>query len=347
MSDLSNRARKILFAAVTEFIATGDPVGSRTLARKYGLDLSAASIRNVLADLEEAGYLHQPHTSAGRIPTDRALRLFIDALVELRSLSPEQQAELSARFTEIYAGASDPLRETGRYLSELSGAAAIVAAPRAELRALAQLRFIPTKPGQLLAVLVFADGSVANRFISADEAINESELTRIHNLLTDVIEGRTLGEIRDLFARRLADERLQIDALRRRAFELGSKATADVTRRSEVVIEGQNRLIDLPEYADVDRLKKLMKALEEREELVDLLDRTLAAGAGEVTVFVGSEAGDLGGGQLSLVAAPYMENGRVAGTVGVLGPTRMDYAKVMPLVDATAAAMTEVRGKVK
>lgn len=347
MGDVSNRARKILFAAVTEFIATGDPVGSRTLARKYGLDLSAASIRNVLADLEEAGYLHQPHTSAGRIPTDRALRLFIDALVELRSLSPEQQAELSARFTEIYTVASDPLRETGRYLSELSGAAAVVAAPRAEIRALSQLRFIPTKPGQLLAVLVFADGSVENRFISIDESINEGELTRIHNLLADVIEGRTLGEIRDLFARRLADERLQIDALRRRAFELGSKATADVTRRSQVVIEGQNRLIDLPEYADVDRLRKLMKALEEREELVDLLDRTLAAGAGEVTVFVGSEAGDLGGGQLSLVAAPYMENGRVAGTVGVLGPTRMDYAKVMPLVDATAAAMSEARGKVK
>ncbi|WP_437927659.1 heat-inducible transcriptional repressor HrcA [Sorangium sp. So ce291] len=347
MGDVSNRARKILFAAVTEFIATGDPVGSRTLARKYGLDLSAASIRNVLADLEEAGYLHQPHTSAGRIPTDRALRMFIDALVELRSLSPEQQAELSARFTEIYTVASDPLRETGRYLSELSGAAAVVAAPRAEIRALAQLRFIPTKPGQLLAVLVFADGSVENRFISIDESINEGELTRIHNLLADVIEGRTLGEIRDLFARRLADERLQIDALRRRAFELGSKATADVTRRSEVVIEGQNRLIDLPEYADVDRLRKLMKALEEREELVDLLERTLAAGAGEVTVFVGSEAGDLGGGQLSLVAAPYMENGRVAGTVGVLGPTRMDYAKVMPLVDATAAAMSEARGKVK
>ncbi|WP_437676431.1 heat-inducible transcriptional repressor HrcA [Sorangium sp. So ce131] len=347
MGDLSNRARKILFAAVTEFIATGDPVGSRTLARKYGLDLSAASIRNVLADLEEAGYLHQPHTSAGRIPTDRALRLFIDALVELRTLSPEQQAELSARFAEIYAVASDPLRETGRYLSELSGAAAVVAAPRAEIRALAQLRFIPTKPGQLLAVLVFADGSVENRFISIDGPIDEGELTRIHNLLTDVIEGRTLGEIRDLFARRLADERLQIDALRRRAFELGSKAMADVTRRSEVVIEGQNRLIDLPEYADVDRLKKLMKALEEREELVDLLDRTLAAGTGEVTVFVGSEAGDLGGGQLSLVAAPYMENGRIAGTVGVLGPTRMDYAKVMPLVDATAAAMSEARGKVK
>lgn len=343
MTDIPHRSRKILFAVVTEFIATGDPVGSRTLARKYGLDLSAASIRNVLADLEESGYLKQPHTSAGRIPTDRALRLFIDTLMEVRALTPEEQVKLNARFTEIYAVANDPLREAGRFLSELSGAAAIVTAPKKELRTLSQLRFIPTRPGQLLAVLVFSDGSVENRFIQIEAPINDSELTRIHNLLADVIEGRSLGEVRDLFARRLADDRVAIDDLRRRAFELGSLAMIDVARRNEVVIEGQTRLIDLPEYGDVARLKKLMRALEEREELVELLDKTLSAGA--VTVFVGSEAGDLGGGELSLVVAPYADHGRVSGTVGVLGPTRMDYAKVMPLVDATAAAMSEALGK--
>jgi heat-inducible transcriptional repressor len=346
MSDLPSRSRKILFAVVTEFIATGDPVGSRTLARKYGLDLSAASIRNVLADLEEAGYLKQPHTSAGRIPTDRALRLFIDTLVDLRALAPEEQAKLGKRFAEIYAVANDPLREAGRYLSELSGAAAVIAAPRKELRALSQLRFIPTRPGQLLAVLVFSDGSVENRFIPVELPIDDAELNRIHNLLADVIEGRSLGEVRDLFARRLADDRVTIDALRRRAFELGSLAMAgDTARRDEVLIEGQSRLIDLPEYADASRLKKLMHALEERQELVDLLEKTLVAGA--VTVYVGSEAGELGGGELSLVVAPYADHGRVAGAVGVLGPTRMDYAKVMPLVDATANAMSEALGKSK
>jgi heat-inducible transcriptional repressor len=343
MNDIPHRSRKILFAAVTEFIATGDPVGSRTLARKYGLELSAASIRNVLADLEEAGYLKQPHTSAGRIPTDRALRLFIDTLMEVRALTPEEQAKLGARFTEIYAMADDPLRAAGRYLSELSGAAAVVAASKKELRTLSQLRFIPTKPGQILAVLVFSDGSVENRFIQTDAPISEGELTRIHNLLADVIEGRSLGEVRDLFARRLADDRVAVDALRRRAFELGSLAMVDVARKNEVVIEGQARLIDLPEYTDVARLKKLMLALEEREELVELLEKTLAAGG--VTVFVGSEAGELGGGELSLVVAPYTDHGRVSGAVGVLGPIRMDYAKVMPLVDATAAAMSEALGK--
>jgi heat-inducible transcriptional repressor len=343
VSELGQRSRKILFAVVTEFIATGDPVGSRTLAKKYGLDLSAASIRNVLADLEEAGFLKQPHTSAGRIPTDRALRLFIDTLVEIRAFSPEEQAKLGARFAEIYAVANDPLREAGRYLSELSGGAAVVAV-QTELRALSQLRFIATRPGQLLAVLVFTDGSVENRFIPVEGPVSESELTRVHNLLADVIEGRSLGEVREIFARRLADERVAFDALRKRAFELGSQATR-ATRRNDLVIEGQARLIDLPEYADATRLKNLMHALEEREELVGLLDKTLAAGS--VTVFVGSEAGDLGGGELSLVVAPYTDRGRVAGTVGVIGPTRMDYAKVMPLVEAAATAMGDALAKPK
>ena len=267
------------------------------------------------------------------------------ALIEFCTIPPQEQARLSARFTEIYAVASDPMRETGRVLSEMSGAAAIVGSKQRDLRTLLQLRFIPTRPGQLLAVLVFNDGTVENRFIHADEAVDDSELTRVHNLLTDVIEGRTLDEVRDLFVRRLGDERVMVDALRKRAFELGSQALEGVKGRGDIVIEGQSRLMDLPEYADVERLRKLMRALEEREELVALLDRTLVAGA--AAVYVGSEAGELGDSDLSLVVAPYSSQGRMAGTVAVLGPTRMDYAKVVPLVDATAAAMSEAlsRGK--
>jgi heat-inducible transcriptional repressor len=214
-----------------------------------------------------------------------------------------------------------------------------VAPPRTDARRLSTLRFIPTKPGQLLAVLVFNDGTVENRFIGVEGAIDDSTLNRVHNLLADVIEGRTLGEVRDLFARRLADERTALDQLRRVAFDLGQRALPDAGKRSEVMIEGQGRLIDLPEYADVARLKNLMRALEEREDLLDLLEKTLHAGA--VTVYVGREAGELGGGELSLVIAPYADNGQVAGAVGVLGPTRMDYAKVMPLVDATANALSQ------
>jgi len=334
---LSPRARRILFAVVTEYIETGEPVGSRTLSRRHGLELSAASIRNVLSDLDEAGLLLQPHTSAGRIPTDSAIRFFIDALMEVRALEPTDRSSLKARVAEIYANSGDPLRDSGRLLSELSGNAAIVAR-QTRVRALSQLRFIPTRPGQLLAVLVFEDGTVENRFVSLEGAVSDTELTRIHNLLSDVIEGRTLGEVRELFARRLADDRVAVDTLRRRAFDLAHRALSDVNDKSDLVIEGQKRLLDLPEYADVARLKSLVVALDERQDLVLLLDRTLEAGA--VTVYVGNET-DLGpSANLSLVVAPFTENGQPAGTVGVLGPTRMDYAKVMPLVEATAGAMS-------
>ncbi len=339
MSDLHYRARSILYAAVTEFIATGEPVGSRTLARKYGLDLSAATIRNVLADLEEAGYLRKPHTSAGRVPTDQAFRFFIDALMQVRPLSALELASIGHRFEGISLGA-DLMRESGRLLSELTGAAAVVLAPKRDNRELLQLRFIPTKPGQMLAVVVLADGVVENRFIPIEHHLDEGELLRIHNLLADVIEGRTLGEVRDLFARRLQDDRLKFDSLRRQAFELGRQAVgpADEPGRSGVVIEGEARLLEHPEFSDVDRLRQLVLALSDRELILALLDKTIESRA--VQVFIGSEVGELAGGALSMVAAPYTDDGHAAGTIGVLGPTRMDYPKVVSLVEATADAMS-------
>jgi heat-inducible transcriptional repressor len=336
MSDLHHRARNILYAAITEFISTGEPVGSRTLAKKYGLDLSPASIRNVLSDLEEGGYLHQPHTSAGRIPTEKAFRLFIDTLMQVRTLAPEDHARIDERFHALAPGA-DFTRESGRLLSELTGTAVIVS-PKRETRALTQLRFMPTRPGQMLAVVILADGTVENRFIAVERPMSEPELTSIHNLLTDVIEGRTLGEVRELFARRLQDDRVQIDSLRHRAFELGQMAVGVSSVNEGLVIEGESLLLEHPEFSDVDRMRQLIHALGERETIVSLLDRTIEAK--DVQIFVGSEVGDLVGGHLSVVATTYTDQGRVAGTIGVLGPTRMDYPKVVPLVEATADAMT-------
>jgi heat-inducible transcriptional repressor len=342
MSELSPRARKILFAVVNEYIETGLPVGSRTLSKNHGVDLSAASIRSVLADLDDAGFLMQPHTSAGRVPTDRAIRLFIDTLMQAQVVPVEQRADLEARVAAIYARSDDPRRDSGRLLSELSGGAAVIAPPRARTRTLDQLRFMPTRRDQLLAVLLFQDGTVENRFLVIDRPIASSELERIHNLLADVVEGRTLGEVRELFMRRLADERSELDALRKRAFELGEQATQLEDKPQDFLIEGQLRLLERAEYADGAMMKRLVLALEEREEILELLDKMLEGGA--ATVFLGSEAGDLGSAQLSLVAAPYSENGQ-PGAVGVLGPTRMDYAKVVPIVGAAAAAMSrEPRG---
>jgi heat-inducible transcriptional repressor len=349
MTGLSGRARKILFAAVTEYIATGDPVGSRTLARKYVQDLSPATIRNVLSDLEDAGYLRQPHTSAGRVPTERALRTFIEALNEFQEIPGTQKKAMRERLAEIFESrgrSEEVLRSTGQLLSELSGAAAVVATSPASTRKLSQLRFIVTKPNQFLAVLVFTDGLVENRFIHVHEALDRSKIERIHNLLDDVVEGRTLGALRDLFRRRLVDERSEVDQLRHEAFELGALALHDVARGTgDVVIEGSARLMEMPEYTDVDRLKRLVRVLEDREQLVDLLDKTIDAGL--VTVYIGNETGELADAELSLVAAPFGDPDSGAGTIGVLGPTRMNYARMMPLVDATAAAITAALKKGK
>lgn len=337
MADLSPRARQVLYHAVTEYVATGEPVGSRTLSKKSGLDLSPASIRNVLSDLEELGFLHQPHTSAGRIPTDRAFRLFIDALMHLRAISPNDDARIHAAFAAIEPGQS-MMREAGRILSELTGTAAVVVAPKSETLTLRHMRFMRITAEELLAVMVMSNGSVQNRFLRL--RVSESELTKVHNLLDDVTEGRSLGELRDLFARRLGTERVQNDDLRRRAFELGSAAVGDaVDVASDVVIEGQDRLLDKPEFNDADGVKQIVSALDARAQLVRLLDATMEAKGGAVVV--GREAGELGGGQLAIVGAPYMSHGQNAGTVGVIGPTRMDYPKVLPLVTATATAMSE------
>jgi heat-inducible transcriptional repressor len=342
----THRSRRILFALVAEYIATGEPVGSRTVARKYVVDLSPATIRNVLSDLEESGLLMQPHTSAGRIPTDKALRIFIEALTDFQRVPNLQLKEMKDRFSEIISSdgrlPNAAMRETGRLIADMTGAAALVARSRTDTRQLAQLRFIVIGPSRLLAVLVFRDGMVDNRYIDVPEILDENELLRVHNLLADVVEGRSLSGLRELFVRRIDDERVRVDRLRRQAFELGNKVLQQMAPGStELVIEGRSTLMDRPDYENVDRIKQVVRALEERENLLQLIDKTISAGT--VSVYIGSEAGEEGGlaaAQLSMILAPYGDGEKNVGTVGVVGPTRMDYARIMPFVDATAAAMT-------
>ena len=337
MPELSHRARQVLYHCVTEYVATGEPVGSRTLAKKSGLDLSPASIRNVLADLEELGYLRQPHTSAGRIPTDRAFRLFIDALMHVRELATDDEASIRERFASLEPG-QDVMRETGKLLVELTGTAAVIVSPRAETLVLKQLRFLRTGTDEVLAVLVMKNGTVQNRFVTA--TVTEAELQRMHNLLDDVVEGRSLGELRDLFERRLQSERVQQNELRRRAFELGGAAVQEAAdSQTDLVIEGQDKLLEKPEFHDADHVRQLVTALDAREKLIKLLDLAMQGKGGHVAL--GDEVGDIGRGQLAIVGAAYTARGQAAGTIGVIGPTRMDYPRVLPLVAATATAMSE------
>jgi heat-inducible transcriptional repressor len=345
VTPLGKRARSVLYAVVTEFIESAEPVGSRTLAKKYGLLLSAATIRNVLADLEDAGYLAQPHTSAGRVPTEAAFRLFIDALMRERKLLDEDRARIREWFASLPPGA-DIVRETGKLLSELSGAPAVIVRSRAQSRTLLKLRFIVTRPSELLAVMVFSDGTVENRFLQVEKPIGDHELERIHNMLEEVVKGQTLAAVREHFAARMNEQRDELAALRELGYALVLAASENAASGLDVMIEGQSRLLDRPEFGSVDRVRELLRALEERERLLSLLDLTLASE--NVRVFLGEETARMVGCPVSLVAARYHEErGEPGGAVGVIGPTRMDYPFVVPLVGATADAMSAALSRIR
>lgn len=335
---LSSRARSVLYAVVSEFIRTGEPVGSRTLTKKYRFELSPATIRNVLADLEDMGYLMQPHTSAGRVPTQSAFRLFIDALMKTQQLSPEAAAKIASWLDEVAPG-QDVLRSTGKLLSELTGVPAIVARVPEKDRTVLRIRFIPTRPHEVLSVVVFSDGSVENRFIRVEQPIQERELVRLHELLERVVDGHTLNEIRAHIAQARDENREEVARLELAERKLMDGLLASRGPVSQVVVEGQSRLLEHPELTSGLELRSLMSALEDHERLVTMLDRTMTAN--HVQVFLGGELGtEAGVSTLSLIAAPFRSReGETAGAIGVLGPARMDYPVVVPLVGATADAV--------
>jgi heat-inducible transcriptional repressor len=344
MADLSKRERAVLSAVVSEFTATGEPVGSRTISKKYGFDLSPATIRNVMADLEERGYLAQPHASAGRVPTEVAFRLFIDALMRARQLSDLDAARISAWFGEQPPGA-DLLRGAGKLLSDLTGAAAVLLrGPSSDLK-LNALRFIRTRPKELLGVLVFSDGTVENRFMAIENPPADRDLERIHNMLEQVVEGRTLESIREHFAQSASEHRDELATLRLIGERLIQAALGAASPRADIIIQGQSRLLEHPEFASPERLREMIRALEDREQLVALLDGIMQTR--RVQVFLGGEMRETMGYPVSLVAAPYEQDGRPSGALGVIGPTAMDYPTVIPVVRATAEAMSAALSKVR
>ncbi|MGB0681006.1 MAG: heat-inducible transcriptional repressor HrcA [Polyangiales bacterium] len=338
--ELHFRSRRILYAAITEYIATGQPVGSRTLARRYGLNLSAASIRNVLADLEETGYLSQPHASAGRVPTDRGFRVFVDALVQMREVAAQDRETIVQRLKGLQLGKDDVMREAGVLLSSLTGAAALVSPPRLESAPLLQLRFLPLRPRTYLAVLVLQNGAVQNRIVDFGDDIDPQALERVHNYLGEQVTGRSLRQIREHLAQAMDHERDHYQRLRRTVQALLDATLADGGKDPEVIIEGQGRLFDLPEFADVDKIRAFLRTFEEKERLLALLDQTLRAGG--VHVLIGSETQLSEVQDISVICANYHSSDSASGSLGVIGPARMDYGKIVPLVGFTARVVGEV-----
>ena len=340
ITELSSRAREVFRVVVESYLDSGAPVGSRTISRLAGLNLSSASIRNVMQDLEEVGLLSSPHISAGRVPTETGLRLFVDGMMQAAEPSPEERNAIEARLSGG-GPIEDALAEASAVLSGLSACAGIVMVPPAEV-VLRQFAFVPLSPDQALAVLVGEDGMVENRVVSLPPGTTAPMLMEAGNYISARLAGRTLADAHTLLATEIRDGRAALDLaaqdLVARGLALWSR---DGSSRPVLIVRGQANLIDASAAADLERVRQLLDELEGKEEIARLLDNARSGTA--TKVFIGSENKLFSLSGSSVIAAPYRAGGgRVVGVVGVIGPTRLNYARIVPMVDFTAQTLTRL-----
>ena len=341
LTALDDRQSSVLRAVVQQHIRTGEPVGSTSIAGGAGVKLSSASVRAVMAELAERGLLSQPHTSAGRVPTDEAYRYFVDRLLGRTRVDAESARTIENALEGAGADVGDLLEEASRQLSHFSHRVGLVLAPDLRRVQIDRLEFVRLDGARVVAILVARSGVVHQRMLRVDEPLEVDELDRCARWLTDEVGGRTLPEMRAIVAARLLDERAAYDRLMSRSLELGRRAVADVDDgEAQLFVEGASNLLDLPESADLDLLRALFRTLEDRRTLVDLLGRLLDGEGVRVVIGAENPLSDLG--RCSLVASPYGSGRRVMGTVGIVGPTRMPYGRAIALVDHLAAVLTRI-----
>lgn len=340
VSELTDRARDVFRQVVESYLETGQPVGSRTISRISALNLSPASIRNVMQDLEEAGLLAAPHTSAGRVPTDPGLRLFVDGMMQGHEPSPDERAQIEARVGDR-GPVEDAIAATTAALSGLSACAGLVLVPKRE-PVLRQLGFVPLSKDRALAVLVGADGSVENRVLDLPAGVMPHQLTEAANYLSNRFAGATLSEARMRIGHEIRHGRAALDDAARALVTAGLAVwSADGGDRPVLIVRGQANLLDAGAAADLDRVRLLLDELEAKEEIARLLD---SAREGEATrIFIGAENKLFALSGSSVIAKPIRgHGGQVVGVVGVIGPTRLNYARVVPMVDLTAATLARL-----
>lgn len=336
ITELTARARDIFRLVVEGYLTSGQPVGSKTLAGA-GVNLSPASIRSVLHELEMLGLLAAPHTSAGRMPTDQGLRLFVDGMMQVAEPTPEERAAIESRLGQP-GPIEAALTATSAILSELSAAAGVVMVPRREPR-LQHLQLVPLAPGRALAVLVGADGGVENLVVELPLGLAPGALEQASNYISAHLSGRTLAEAARAMRAEIAAGQTALDAASRDLVERGLAVwSEDAAQRPVLIVRGQANLLDEGALTDIERVRQLLDDLENRQSVADLLD---AAREAEATrIFIGAENRLFSLSGSSVIASPYRDrDGRVVGVVGVIGPTRLNYARLVPMVDFTAQSL--------
>jgi heat-inducible transcriptional repressor len=341
---LDARSAAVLREIVEQYVETGEPVGSRTLSRRLPLNLSPATIRNVMADLTDAGLLFAPHTSAGRLPTERGLRLFVDGLLHFGELADEERESITAALAASGRSLEDTLADASSLLAGLSSAAGLVLAPKAE-GPLKHIEFVPLGSGRALVVLVAADGHVENRVIDTPPGLPPSALQQAGNYLNARLNGRPLGELRRAVAEEMAANRTELDALAAAVVAAGLATWTGEGRGGSLIVRGQGRLLaDVTQIERLAAIEALFDRLEAQETMLRLLE--LAEQSDGVRIFIGAESGLFSTSGISMVVAPArsQDSGRIVGAIGVIGPTRINYGRIIPVVDYTARVIGRLLG---
>lgn len=334
-SVLNERATLVLKSLIETHINDGLPIGSKTLAKVSGLDVSAATIRNIMSDLEEAGYIQSPHTSAGRIPTQAGYRLFIDSLLQVESINQRTVDQ----YREQLGHASTPqglVQSASNMIAGITQLAGIVTLPRQDGVVLHQVEFLKLSDRRVLAVLVMSNGDVQNRVLRLEREYERSELEQVANYLTENFAGSELMRAREKLASELKVLKEDMNSLMESVLELGEKAlnTEETVDDAGFVLAGETRLMDYDELSDVQKLRQLFDAFNQKGDILHVLDQCLSARS--LQIYIGNESGNEALGDCSLVTAPYTADGQIVGVLGVIGPTRMAYDRVIPMVDVTA-----------
>lgn len=330
---LNERSQRLLKFLVERYIRDGQPVGSRTLSKDSGLDLSPASIRNVMADLEECGLINSPHTSAGRVPTAQGYRFFVDSLLTIKPLGEREILSLKNQIGPVEDSRS-LLASASSLLSEVSSMAGIVMLPRRDMVALGQVEFLPLSGNQVLVVLIINEREVQNRIIQTSRRYSPAELQQAANYLNQSFAGRDLSSVRERLLGEMKQTRENMDQLMVAAIEMAGKAFQPDSEGGDYVMAGQTNLMNYAEMANIERLKQLFETFNRKRDVLHLLDQSMHAEG--VQIFIGEESGYEALDECSLVTAPYKVGGEVVGVLGVIGPTRMAYDRMIPIVDVTA-----------
>jgi heat-inducible transcriptional repressor len=337
---LDDRGAQVLRLVIEDYIETAEPVGSRTVSKKIAQSLSPATIRNIMADLEEMGYLAQPHTSAGRIPTGAGFRYYVNHLLARRRLARSDRDTLGRMSGGGGISADDMLRQASRSLSALSRQACVVVVSRFAHQPLRSLSLLRASSDRILLVTVLQGGWVQHRVIEGETDLTSEELEKMNAYLNELAVGLTLPQLRKKILEEMRREKARCDRILRRALQLGSRALADSVP-GEVFVEGRANILEQPEFAeDVQKLKRILRAFEEKSVIVRLLDRALDMEA--IQVSIGPENPVEGLPDISVVASGYHQGETAMGSIGLIGPVRMDYSRVIPLVEYTARLLSTI-----